>query len=294
MIRAVLLDAAVLGSLLTVASLGLSLAYAVFRFPNFAHGDLLTVGAYAAWVGATPYADPGNPLALATAALASVVACMAILLLVDAAVLQPLLARRRTGSVIVAAFAVGLLLRNAVVLAFGPGEVAIDRGIEMATPVAFAGLAIGRLTATEQAVALALVPLVAGLHWTLHRTAAGRDMRAFAENPDLAGLCGLAIPKLRRQAWLLCGTFCGLAGYGLILLGPAQPGSGAEFMLPALAVVVLGGTGSVWGVMAGALLLGLLESLLVHTGFAEWRQLAAFAVVMAVLSLRPSRLASDR
>ncbi len=296
MIGSVIVDGVFLGALLTLASLGLTLAYAVFRFPNFAHGDLLTVGAYAAWAGASVTAGgmaagASPTLVLASGALAAVIVCTGIILLADSLVLRPLLARRRTGSVIIAAFAIGLLLRNVLTLVFGSDEIGLDRGIELAEPVAvWSGLVFGRLTMTERGIILSLVPLLAVLHLWLHHTAFGRDLRAFAENPDLAGLCGLAVPPLRRLAWALCGLLCGLAGFALVLLGPVQAGSGSEFMLPALAVVVLGGVGSVWGVVGGSLLLGLVEALIVHLGFADWRQLAAFAVVILVLSLRPARL----
>ena len=290
MIGPIVVDGILLGSLLSLASVGLGLSYAVFRFPNFAHGDLLTVGAYAAWVGASLAGAGDRPaVSLIAGAGAALLAGIAVILAADTLVLRPMLARRRHGSVIIVSFALGLLLRNLLVLFYGPGEIALDRDIEIARPIALGPVVLGRLTTTEQAVILALVPVMLGLHMWLNRTPTGRDLRAFAENPDLAGLCGLAVPPLRRLAWGLSGALCGLTGWVIILLGPAQPGGGAEYMLPALAVVVLGGINSVWGALGAALLLGLMESAIVHLGFAEWRQLATFAVVIVVLAARPPR-----
>ncbi len=301
MIGSILVDGVFLATLLSLASLGLSLAYAVFRFPNFAHADLLTVGAFAAWSGATLTGAPltgddhAQALSLAAGAVASIVACTAVILVADRLVFQALLARRQSASVIIAAFAIGLLLRNLLVLIFGPAEVSLERDIEIARPVTFLpGLSAGRLTATESGIIFATLALVLALHGFLHRTAAGRDLRAVAENPQLAALSGLLVPRIRVAAWLLCGVFCAAAGLAIILVGPARPETGAEFMLPALAAVVLGGLGSIWGTLAGALLIGLVESLTVHTGFAEWRQPAAFAMVGAMLFLRPTGLFGRR
>jgi len=207
-------------------------------------------------------------------------------LLADRLVFRALLARGGAG-VIIAAFAVGLLLREALVLVFGPGEIAAERPLEIAAPVWGAA----RLTGTEQGVIVAAVLGMAVLQGVLRWTPLGRALRALAENPALAGVVGVAIPGVRRAAWALCGVFAGLAGLAMLLLGPVRPDSGAEFLLPALAAVILGGLGSIGGTLAGALLIGLVESACVHLGFAEWRQVASFAVIVLVLILRPRGLA---
>ncbi len=296
MIGNIVVDGVFLATLLSLASLGLSLAYAVFRFPNFAHADLLTVGAFAAWSGASLTGGQGGAaISLAAGVAASAAACTAVILLADRLVFRALLARHGSASVIIAAFAIGLLLRNLLVLAFGPGEVSLDREIEIAQPVTLLpGFAAGRLTTTESGLIVATLVLMLGLHSFLYRTEAGRDLRAVAENPSLAALSGLAVPRIRVGAWMLCGLFCAAAGLAIVLVGPIRPETGAEFMLPALAAVVLGGLGSIWGTLAGALLIGLTESLTVHIGFAEWRQPIAFGVVILVLFLRPAGLFGRR
>ncbi|MDE2199637.1 MAG: branched-chain amino acid ABC transporter permease [Rhodospirillales bacterium] len=292
MIGAVVVDGVLIAAVLSLASLGLSLSYAVFRFPNFAHADLLTIGAFAAWSGATLAGGNAAPmLSLAAGAAAALVTCAGVILLADRLVLRALLARRQSASVIIAAFAIGLLLRNVLVLIFGPGEVALDRDIEIARPVMLLpGLSAGRLTATESGVILATALLLAGLHIFLRHSPTGRDLRAVAEDPDLAGLSGLVVPRIRVLAWGLCGAFCAAAGLAILMLGPAQPETGSEYMLPALAAVVVGGLGSIWGMLAGALLIGLVESVTVHVGLAEWREVTAFALVVLVLFLRPAGL----
>jgi len=296
MIVSILVDGIFLSALLGLASLGLSLSYAVFRFPNFAHGDLVTIGAYSAGAGAMLAGGVASPVAsMLTAAAASVVAAIAVMLLADRLVLRTLLARRQGAAVIIAAFAIGLLLRNLVVLLVGPDQTAATGALEIALPVLdFPIFAAARLTSTERLVIVATLALVVLVHLLLRRTALGRDLRAVAENPELAGVCGIVVPRLRLLAWALAAGFCGVAGFSLFLLGPVRPETGAEFMLPALAAVIVGGVGSIAGTLAGALLIGIAESAAVHLGAAEWRQVISFALIIVVLCLRPAGLFGRR
>jgi branched-chain amino acid transport system permease protein len=229
------------------------------------------------------------------AAAASLVAAIAVILLADRIVLHALLARRQGAAVIIASFAIGLLLRNVVVLLFGPDETATTGALEIAEPVwGFSLFAAARLTATEQLVIAAAVALIVLVHLLLRRTPLGRDLRAVAENPELAGVCGIVVPRLRVLAWLLAGGCCGMAGFALFLLGPVRPETGAEFMLPTLAAVIVGGVGSISGTLVGALLIGVAESAAVHLGAAEWRQVISFALIIVVLCVRPAGLFGQR
>jgi len=296
MIASILVDGVFLSALLSLASLGLSLSYAVFRFPNFAHGDLITIAAYGAGAGAMLAGGGEAPVAsVLVGAAASVVAAIAVMLLADRLVLRTLLARRGGAAVIIAAFAIGLLLRNAVVLLFGPAETEAARPLEIAGPVLnFYPFAAVRLTTTERLVIAGTLALIVLVHLLLRRTALGRDLRAVAENPELAGVCGIVVPRLRVLAWALVAAFCAMAGLALFLLGPVRPETGAEFTLPALAAVIVGGVGSIAGTLAGALLIGIAESAAVHLGMAEWRQVISFGLIILVLCLRPAGLFGQR
>jgi branched-chain amino acid transport system permease protein len=288
-----IVDGVLLGAVLCMASLGLSLSYAVFRFPNFAHGEFVTVGAYAALAGADLAGQSQRPeLALPAAMVAAILAAAAVALAADRLVLRRLLARRQGAAVIIAAFAIGLLVRNVLVLLAGPAEQDAGLPLEIATPIlpGVAALSAARLTVVERAVVIAAVLLMLVLQLLLRRSRFGRDLRAVAENPDLAGACGLVVPRLRAVAWGLTGMFCGLAGLALVLLGPVRPESGGELLLPALAAVIVGGLGSIGGTFAGAMLIGLAESATVHLGFAEWRQVVSFLAILLVLGVRPQGL----
>jgi branched-chain amino acid transport system permease protein len=288
-----IVDGVLLGSVLCMASLGLSLCYAVFRFPNFAHAEYVTIGAYAALSGADFAVRSQQPvLALPAAIVAAILAAAAVALATDRLVLRRLLARQQGAAVIIAAFAVGLLLRNLLVLLAGSAEQDAGLPLEIATPLlpGVAVLSAARLTVAERAVVAAAVLLMLALQLLLRRSRFGRDLRAVAENPELAGACGLVVPRLRAIAWGLTGLFCGIAGLALVLLGPVRPESGAELLLPALAAVIVGGLGSIGGTLAGAMLIGLAESAAVHLGFAEWRQVVSFVVIVLVLGARPQGL----
>ena len=281
-----------LGALLSLVSLGLSVSYAVFRFPNFAHAEFVTVGAYGAWLGATL---AGGAEAPGEAALAGAVAALLTVLIVigmaDTLVLRRLLARRGGAGVIIAAFALGLLLRNLVVLLFGPGEIAVERALEMAIPLwSAAPFDAARLTVTEWGLVGVALVLVRIAHLLQRRTGLGRSLRAVAENAELAEVCGIPVPRVRLAAWALAAAGCAAAGGALIMLGPVRPESGAEFMLPALAAVVVGGVRSVGGMLLGALVIGMTEAVTVHLGLAEWRAVASFGVIVLVLVARPGGL----
>ena len=285
MIASVVVDGIFLGSILCLASLGLSLTYAVFRFPNFAHGDLITVAGYGAWVGASA----GG---VWVGAIGALVAAVAAALLADRLSLRGLLARGDAAAAIIGSFAIGLILRNLVVLLFGSDATESLMPLEIAAPIWNAPLfSEARLTRTEEAAVVGTVLLIVVGHVLLRRTALGRELRAVAENPELAGVCGIMVPRVRVLAWCLTALSCMAAGVGLIMLGPLNPETGAEFMLPALAAVIAGGLGSIGGTLAGAALIGMAESVSVHLNLAEWREVFSFLIIILVLCIRPAGLA---
>jgi branched-chain amino acid transport system permease protein len=287
-IASVVVDGAFLGAILCLASLGLSLTYAVFRFPNFAHGDLITVAAYGGWAGAL---TAGVWAGTAAAILAATTAA----LLADRLALRGLLARGDTAAAIIASFAIGLIFRSAVVLLFGPDATDPLAPLEIAVPIWNSPLfSAARLTGVEETAIAGAAGLIVIGHLVLRCTAFGRELRAVAENAELAGVCGIVVPRVRMLAWCVAGLFCSAAGVALIMLGPVNPETGAEFMLPALAAVIAGGLGSIGGTLAGAVLIGMVESVSVHLDLAEWREVISFLVIIVVLCVRPGGIAGRR
>jgi branched-chain amino acid transport system permease protein len=285
---AVLVDGVFLGAILCLASLGLSLTYAVFRFPNFAHGDLITVAGYGAWAGASA----GG---VWVGVVAAVLAAMTAAVLADRLALRGLLARGDAAAAIIGSFAIGLILRNLVVLLFGSDATESLMPLEIATPIWHSPrFSEARLTSTEEAAIVGTMLLIVLGHLLLRRTEFGRELRAVAESPELAGVCGIVVPRVRLLAWCLTAGSCAAAGVALIMLGPVNPETGAEFMLPALAAVIAGGLGSIGGTLAGAVLIGMAESVSVHFNLAEWRQVISFLIIIVVLCIRPAGFAGRR
>lgn len=282
-----LVDAVLAGAILCLASLGLSLAYAIFRFPNFAHAEYLTIGAYGAFVGFTAAAPTlSEPVQILAGAAVAVVVAGLVAILAASTVFQPLADRGGGPALIIGAFATGLLIRNLIVVLFGATEITAGRELEFAQNY---GLGI-RLTPTEIGIMVAAAIVLLLLHHVMSRTTFGRSLRAVAENPDLAAVTGIAIERVRLGAWLLAGFYCALAGLALTLLDPIRPETGYEYLLPALAAVILGGLGSIYGTLAGAMLIGLAEAAAVHFGFPEWRQVISFGLIVVILLLRPAGL----
>ncbi len=283
MIARIIADGVLSGAVLCIAALGLSLTYAIFRFPNFAHSEYLTAGAYGALVGfgsaVAAFGQSGAVLAAAFVAAGFTL----VVIFATARVFAPLIAGARGPALVIASFAAGLLVRNLIVLAFGPTEQHLERDLEIAAPVAWGA----RATPTEIAIVAAVAVLVLGFHLLLRHTSLGRSLRAVAENPELAAVTGVAVGQVQALAWMLTGIACAAAGVALVLLGPVRPDTGYDFLLPALAAVVLGGLGSVYGTLAGAMLLGLAEAAAVHAGIAEWRQAISFVVIILILLIRP-------
>ncbi len=280
-------NALLTSAILCIASLGLSLAYAIFRFPNFANADYITVGAYGALAGfASALPVTQEPLAILAGALVAVLLCAAVAFLAARLVFEPLGKSGSASSLVLAAFAIGLLVRNLVVLFFGVTEQHAVRELEIAKPVLF-GI---RLTPTELGVLIVTAVLVLILHLVLTRTTLGRCLRATAENPTLAAVTGVPVELIRFLAWGLTAIYCALAGTALSLLGPVRPETGFDLLLPSLAAVILGGLGSIYGTVLGALLIGVAEALAVQFGAAEWRQVISFVLIVLVLMIRPRGL----
>ena len=191
---------------------------------------------------------------------------------------------------VIASFGASLALRSLVAFAWGPEPLYFTREIPIAREV----LPGVRVTADQVFVLALTAALMAGLHLLLTRTTLGRAMRAMSENPALLAVTGIEPAAVAR--WT-CGIGGGLAAVAGVLIGvtvQVRPLLGFELLLPLFAAVILGGIGSVYGALAGSLVVGLAEALAVPLVGAEYRAAVAFLVLIAVLLLRPSGLAGTR
>jgi len=143
-----------------------------------------------------------------------------------------------------------------------------------------------------QVVSLVIVlGIVAGLNWILRHSRIGRGLRAIAENPDAANILGVRANKLVPVVFMLTGLLCGLAGVLFAInYGEVSPQIGDDIGSKAIAGMVLGGLGSIWGAVIGGLIIGLTEMLTIHFFGADTVQVAVWGLLLLSLFLRPQGL----
>ena len=296
-----LANGVILGSTLGLGAVGLTLTYSILGFANFAHGELITGGAYVAltllwlmaatagWglgqVGALSF---GWPILLLLGAAMVGMAALAIGL--EQALFRPLRRRGTQISLVIASFGASLALRSLIAFAWGPEPFYFTREILMAREV----LPGVRVPADQLFVLVLTGILMIALHLLLTRTTLGRAMRAASENSALLALTGIDPAAIARRTCLIGGGLAAVAGVFVGLTVQVRPLLGFELLLPLFAAVILGGIGSVYGALAGSLVVGVAEALSVPLIGAEYRAAVAFGVLLAVLVLRPGGLAGER
>jgi branched-chain amino acid transport system permease protein len=294
----VVVDGLISGALIGLGAIGVTLTYSILRFANFAHGEFVTFGAYAALalsaaltsVIAVP--DYGlGPFSISPALMVGAPLAMA-LTAVFALALDRLLFSRLRGkseaiSVVMASFGASLAIRAAIEFVFTSRPSYFNHELQIAQPIGF-GL---KATPNQLAMLVVAVALTAGVYLLLTRTQLGRSMRAVSENPSLARVAGVDVEKTIRAAWALGGALAGAGGVMAGLLVQIRPFMGFDLLLPMFAAAILGGIGSVPGAFVGALIIGLAEALTVQLAGAEWRAAVAFTVLVGVLLIRPTGIA---
>ncbi|WP_022799255.1 branched-chain amino acid ABC transporter permease [Thermus islandicus] len=278
-LTALLGDGLAVGSIYALTALGLTLVYGLLRVLHVAHAGVYAVGAYAGWWAFQKTGSFG--LALGTGAVAAAL----LGLFLETWFYRPLLSRPPHVALIgsIGLFlAVGDLLR----ILFGPYQQSLP--VLAPTPV------VGMLTAPQLVVVGATAVLLLGVYFLVEQTRLGLGWRAMAQDAQTAAALGVDLPLMSRLAFLAASLLAGLAG---VLVGAyynqVYPTMGAVLAYKGLAIVVLGGLGNLWGTVAAALLLGLLESLAVaYLGHRFPPEGVAFVALILVLLFRPHGLFS--
>ena len=306
MILQVIADCLIVGSVISLGAIGLTITFSILRFSNFGHGELLAWGAYialsaVAWfaaIGGVAASAPFAPLSFGWPLMAALgvamVGASAIALALDWVLFKRL---RLQGSitVVIASFGAALAARN--LLFFFYGGIPQYYGTELQIAVRLLPRSVwGGLRVTpDQMFVLALTVLtVIALHLFLSRSTLGRAMRATSTNPQLARVSGIDPERVMRATWVIGAMLAALAGVFAGLTVQIRPTMGLELLLPLFAAAILGGIGSVWGAVIGGLIVGLAESFAVMSIGAEYRSAAAFAVLIAILLIRPTGLFAEK
>ncbi len=266
------------GLVIGLGALAVTLVFGIARFANAATGDMMTVGAYGtlAGTGATGSLLVGGLTGLAAGALAGVLSW--------ALVFRPL-ERRSAVSALIASIGVGFVIRAILGLVYGHGQKVFQ--LPLMRPWRIEGvrvhpydLALGGVAAAT----LLVVFLVLGF------TPIGRRMRAVADDPDLARICGIPSRRVMLALWTMAGGVCAIAGTLLGVKTVVSPEMGWDMLLPAFAAAIFGGLGHPVGAVVAGLLLGLVQETATPLVGFTYKIALAFVVLLAVLLVRPRGL----
>ncbi|MEM7029018.1 MAG: branched-chain amino acid ABC transporter permease [Chloroflexota bacterium] len=278
------------GSLYALMAVGLTLTLAVFKLPNFAHAELITIGAYAALL--TSIWMPENlPIILSVAFICSGLTAWAGHKTVYRSLekLKPSIY-----TLILASFALGLILRYIIFLIVDYFDL-FDRRIQAPLAIWYQTDSL-ILTNIFFWVVPTAVGLIALLSLLLNFTNLGREMRALADNPILARVIGINIERVSVMTWLLVGGLAGVAGALWGIYTSINPLMGWLAILSVFAATVLGGMTSFTGTILGAYIVGLSENLLMqwlNIGFGldfSFKPAIPFVIIILVLLFRPQGL----
>lgn len=270
------------GSIFALGAVGLTLVYGILKLVNFAHGDLLTFGAYATYVA---YIFWNLPFVLAVVFGMALTALLGIGL--EKGMWAPM-RRRGAGLLQFILMSIGLAFVIRYGIQFFYSTDLRSYGLNRSGSVGFLEDWFGITLGTVQGIVLIgglVILILTGL--MLRYTLLGKRMRALSDDLELAETAGIDTSRVITWTWILAGSMAGLAGVGAAAITQLQPELGFELLLPIFAAVVLGGIGNAFGALAGGLMLGLViewSTLFVASGF---KNAIGFLVLIAVLVIRP-------
>jgi branched-chain amino acid transport system permease protein len=277
----VILQGILVGGLYAMFAAGLSLIFGVMRLVNIAHGDLIVLAAYLALVatqtlGVGPFAS-----------LVVVVPLMAAI----GYLLQRLVLNRTLGDdllpPLLVTFGLSVIIQNGLQDLFTADPQKLNAGaIEVATFRLMEGVFVGLLPLIQFAVAVAVI---GGLQLVFYRTALGRAFRATADDPSVAQLMGLDNRHVFALAMALSLAVVAIAGVFLAVRANFDPSIGPARLIFGFEAVIIGGLGSLWGTLAGGILLGVAQAIGAHLD-PGWQILAGHLAFLAVLAIRPQGL----
>ncbi|MGY3234179.1 branched-chain amino acid transport system permease protein [Bradyrhizobium sp. USDA 4448] len=275
------IEGVLLGGVYALFALGLSLIFGIMRLVNLAHGDLILLAAYLVLSATNAL---GLPLAVASL-------LVVITMFVLGFVLQRLVLERVLGDDILppllVTFGLSIVIQNGLLLGYGADSRRLQAGAFESSSVALApGLSVGLAPLTALLTAVAAVAL---LQLIFYRTSLGRAFRATADNPAIAQLMGI---NERNVYAIAVGLSLAVSVIAAIVLGiraSFDPSIGPARLLYAFEAVIIGGLGSLWGTLAGGIVLGLAQAIGGRIN-PEWQILAGHLAFLAVLMVRPRGL----
>jgi len=297
-----IINGLVLGSMYALVALGYTMVYGIIGLINFAHGDVLMVGALTSWtlIGwmSSAWADMPGWLLLLVATLIAMVVCGALNYAIEKLAYRPLRNSPRLAPLITA-IGMSLLLQTFAMIIWAPNPKSYPSTLSR-EPIEFGGAVI---SVTQITILATTVITLAFLMWLVNRTNLGRAMRATAENPRVAALMGIKPDVVISATFIIGAMLAAIAGVMWASnYGTVQHAMGFMPGLKAFVAAVMGGIGNLAGAVVGGVALGLIESL--GAGYlgqltggvlgSQYTDIFAFIVLALVLTLRPSGLLGER
>ncbi len=290
----------VLGSMYALVALGYTMVYGIINLINFAHGEVLMVGALTSWSVIMALQGLGLPgwLLLLVALLAAVVVCALLNFSIEKVAYRPLRSAPRLAPLITA-MGMSLLLQTLAMIVWKPTY----KSYPALLPTDPFDVLGARINTTQIVILVTTALTLGGLMWLVNRTRLGRAMRATAENPRVAALMGVKPDMVISATFIIGAALAALAGVMWASnYGTAQHSMGFLPGLKAFTAAVLGGIGNLPGAMVGGVLLGLIEA--IGAGYlgaatggvlgSQYTDIFAFLALILVLIFRPSGLLGER
>ena len=295
-----IINGLVLGSMYALVALGYTMVYGIINLINFAHGEVLMVGALVSWTIVTALAGSGLPgwLILLISLVAAIVICSALNFTIEKVAYRPLRSAPRLAPLITA-MGMSLLLQTLAMIIWKP----TIKSYPILLPTEPINV-FGAVINTVQILILVITAVtLAGRMYLVNYTKLGRAMRATAENPRVAGLMGVRPDMVISATFIIGASLAAIAG----VMWAANYGSASHTMgflpgLKAFTAAVFGGIGNLAGAMVGGIALGIIEAL--GAGYigaltggilgSHYQDIFAFIVLILVLTLRPSGLLGER
>jgi branched-chain amino acid transport system permease protein len=278
----------VTGAIVALAAMGLSLQIGVTNVPNFAHGELLTYGAYGALIAqfVTKNLLIDCVVAMAVAAATGYA--------INRLVLQPFIKiRTRPINLLIVTAGLSIVLQNLLAIVFGQTTRVLTLPGDASHPYKIGPFIWTRI---DLFIMVAAALVIAVLYLLLQHTRFGRAQRAVADSAELALVTGIRVRRVVNVTWVIVGAITGLAGLAIaVTSGTVDPTMGSQFLLVVFAAAVLGGIGKPYGALAAGLIVGLAMEISSAYIDAAYNQIMAVGILVIAIMFRPSGLfASSR